>query len=81
MTANEEVNALTEAIIGAAIRVHRALGPGMLESTYEVCLTHELSQAGHTVERQVDLPVQYHGVKLDCGYRLDMLVDDRSSWR
>lgn len=75
-TNSETVNALTESIIGAAVKVHRALGPGMLESTYEVCLTHELAQSGHTVERQKDVPVQYGLVKLDCGYRLDMLVDD-----
>ena len=70
------VNELTQAIIGAAINVHRALGPGLLESAYELCLTHDLAQAGHRVERQKDLPVKYGGVKLDCGYRLDMLVDD-----
>ncbi len=71
-----DVNKLTEAIIGAAIAVHRALGPGLLESAYEACLTHELSLAGHRVEQQEDLPVVYRGVKLDCAYRLDMVVDD-----
>ncbi len=76
MLDGEDVNELTQAIIGAAITVHRALGPGLLEATYEACLTHELSKANHTVKRQVEVPVLYDGVKLDCGYRLDMLVDD-----
>lgn len=70
-----ELNELTERIIGAAIEVHRALGPGLLESAYEECLCHELSLRGVRFERQADLPVQYKGLRLDCGYRLDMLVD------
>jgi GxxExxY protein len=71
----EKLNELTEKIIGAAIRVHRELGPGLLESTYEVCLSYELTEAGSVVERQVALPVRYRGVNLDCGYRIDLLVE------
>ena len=74
MTKN--VNEVTEAIIGAAIAVHRELGPGLLESAYEACLEHELIQRGVPVARQVPLPLVYRDVKLDCGYRLDLLVDD-----
>lgn len=65
----------TEGIIGAAIEVHRELGPGLLESAYETCLAHELAERGFRVERQVPLPVRYKGVALDCGYRLDLVVD------
>ena len=68
---------LTEAIIGAAIEVHRALGPGLLESAYEQCLCHELSLQGMEFRRQVELPVRYKAVQLDCGYRIDVLVEDR----
>jgi GxxExxY protein len=67
---------LTHAIIGAAIEVHRALGPGLLEAAYEVSLEHELVQRGLRVRRQVGMPVQYKGVSLDAGYRLDLLVED-----
>jgi GxxExxY protein len=67
---------LTEKIIGAAIEVHRALGPGLLESAYEECFCHELSLRGVSFRRQVPLPVEYKGVKLDCGYRLDLIVQD-----
>lgn len=69
-----EVNQLTEAIIGAAIEVHRALGPGLLESAYEECLCRELNLRQIPFERQRPLPVEYKGVRLDCGYRLDLLV-------
>ncbi len=62
---------LTEAIIGAAIEVHRALGPGLLESAYEQCLCHELSLQNIEFRRQVELPVRYKAVQLDCGYRID----------
>ncbi|MCB9699932.1 MAG: GxxExxY protein [Alphaproteobacteria bacterium] len=65
---------LTEIIIGAAIAVHRELGPGLLESTYEACLVHELVQRGVSVEAQKFLPVNYRGVVIDCGYRIDVLV-------
>lgn len=66
---------LTEKIIGAAIEVHRTIGPGLLESAYEECLSHEMQFRGLSFERQVPLPVSYKGVKLDCGYRLDLLVE------
>jgi GxxExxY protein len=66
---------LTERVIGAAIEVHRGLGPGLLESAYEECLCHELHLRGIGFERQVPLPVQYKDVKLDCGYRLDLVVE------
>src|SRR6058998_881236 len=68
---------LTEQIIGAAIEVHRELGPGLLESAYEECLCHELHLRGVRFQRQVDLPIAYKGLKLDCGYRLDVIVEDR----
>lgn len=70
----EIINSITSSIIGAAINVHRELGPGLLESTYEACLVHELAQEGIEVERQKALPVVYRGVRLDCGYRIDLLV-------
>jgi len=66
---------LTERIIGAAIEVHRVLGPGLLESAYEECLAWELRHAGLSVERQVPLPVIYKDVRLDAGYRLDLVVE------
>ena len=69
-------NQLTEKIIGCAIEVHKALGPGLLESAYEECLCYELAQQGFFVSRQVPLPVVYKGIKLDCGYRIDVLVND-----
>src|SRR5262245_12401842 len=68
---------ITEAIIGAAIDVHRALGPGLLESAYQACLEYELAQWRVAFRRQVPVPVIYKGVRIDCGYRLDPLVDDR----
>ena len=70
-----EYDRLTESIIGSAIAVHRALGPGLLESANEACLAFELVQRGHDVLRQVALPVKYRGVSLDCGYRMDLIVD------
>jgi GxxExxY protein len=76
MREEERLNRITENIIGAAIEVHRALGPGLLESAYEACLCFELVQRGLTVEQQKPLPVVYRDVKLDCGYRLDLLVED-----
>jgi len=68
-------NGITEKIIGAAIEVHKALGPGLLESAYEECLAHELFIANVTFERQVPLPVAYKSIQLDCSYRLDFLVE------
>jgi GxxExxY protein len=70
-------NEITQTIIGAAMAVHREFGPGLLESAYEACLAYELVQRGLKVERQKALPVIYHGVQLDCGYRIDMLVEDQ----
>jgi GxxExxY protein len=67
--------AITADIIGAAIRVHRALGPGLLESAYGACVAYELQQLGGRVERQKPVPVIYGGVKLDCGFRADLVVD------
>jgi GxxExxY protein len=67
---------ITGEIIGAAIEVHRELGPGLLESAYEQCLCHELSLRGLAFQRQVELPVVYKGVRLDCGYRIDVVVEN-----
>lgn len=72
----QEVNKTTEVVIGAAIEVHKHLGPGLLESAYEECLCHELSLRNIAFKRQVPLPVVYKGTKLDCGYRIDLLVND-----
>ena len=69
-------DSLTGLIIGAAIEVHRRLGPGLLESAYETCLCYELSLKGIEVERQKALPIVYRGVKLDSGYRLDLMVEN-----
>ena len=69
-------DARTAGIIGTAIEVHRALGPGLLESAYEQCLCHELKLRGIEFLRQLDVPVVYKGVKLDCGYRIDLVVND-----
>ncbi len=68
---------LTQAIIGAAIEVHRILGPGLLESAYEECLCDELTLRKLSFQRQVELPVEYKGVRLDCGYRIDLIVEDK----
>lgn len=65
---------ITEIIIGAAIEVHRTLGPGLLESAYQQCLCHELHLRGIEFQRQVDLPVKYKGVLIDCAYRIDLIV-------
>jgi GxxExxY protein len=70
------VNQVTHAIIGAAMKVHSALGPGLLESAYEACLAHELRKSGLKVEPQVELPVIYDGVRIDLGYRIDLIVND-----
>ncbi len=78
--AHDSVPAFVEAIarsaVDAALAVHRALGPGLLESTYETCLAHELETRGHSIARQVGLPVVYDTVKLEIGYRVDLLIDD-----
>ncbi|MDP8247392.1 MAG: GxxExxY protein [Candidatus Tritonobacter lacicola] len=70
------VNQITERIIGATIEVHRALGPGLLESAYEECLCRELTLQGVSFDRQRPLPIEYKGLRLDCGYRLDLLVEN-----
>jgi GxxExxY protein len=72
---SEDLNRITEAVIGAAIQVHRELGPGLLESAYEACLAHELTERGVRFERQAPLPIYYRGVQLECGYRMDFLVE------
>lgn len=68
---------LSGLVIGCAIEVHKTLGPGILESTYEHCLAYELSNSGLAFERQKALPVNYKGIALDCGYRLDFLVENK----
>jgi len=75
MTERETLNKITEAIIGAAIQVHRALGPGLLESAYVACLAYELKKRGLVVEEQRAVPLVYEEVKLECGYRMDLLVE------
>jgi len=71
-----EFDQLSNRVIGCALEVHRTLGPGLLESTYEQCLAHELSQSNIPFRLQWPLPVRYKGIKLDCGYRIDLFVDD-----
>ena len=70
-------NILSESIIGCCIEVHKELGPGLLESTYEQCLAHELNRRGLNFRLQQAMPVAYKGVMLDCGYRLDLVVEDQ----
>ena len=72
-----DINHLTGEVIGASIEVHKALGPGLLESAYEECLCHELALRKIQFDRQKPLPVEYKNVKLDCGYRLDLVVENR----
>ena len=71
----EQLNTLTESIIGAALEVHRELGPGLLENAYQACLTFELLNRGFSLERQKPLPVVYKDQRVDCGYRLDLVVE------
>ena len=71
-----EINEITQKIIGCAIEVHKNLGPGLLESAYEECLSFELIKAGFRIERQKATPVVYKDIKLDCGYRIDILVEN-----
>jgi GxxExxY protein len=70
------LEAIGREVLDGAIKVHRALGPGLLESAYEHCLAHELSGRGRSVRRQVGLPIEYEGLRLNAGYRLDLLVAD-----
>jgi len=75
MIEREQLNNISRSITGAAIQVHRVLGPGLLESAYEACLAFELRKRGLKVEQQKPLPLIYEGVKLDCGYRIDLLAE------
>jgi GxxExxY protein len=76
MEEKDRLDSITRRIIGAAIEVHRRLGPGLLESAYATCLGFELRQMGLKIEEQKPLPLVYRDVKLDCGYRLDLVVED-----
>jgi len=69
-------NSLSQTIIGSCIEVHKELGPGLLESTYEQCLAHELNLRGINFRLQQSMPVNYKGIKLDCGYRIDLVVEE-----
>ncbi len=71
----QELNIITEATIGAAIEVHKKLGPGLLESAYKECLAREFTLRGINFEKEKPLPVEYKGVRLECGYRLDFLIE------
>jgi len=77
MVQAKRLDEITGQIVDAAIQVHRALGPGLLESAYEACLVSELVQRGLLIERQKDLPVVYRDTRIDCGYRLDLLVEEQ----
>lgn len=72
----EELNNISGKVIECSINVHKALGPGMLEGAYEVCLMHELKKHGFKARSQVTLPIVYDGIRLDAGYRIDLLVED-----
>ena len=76
MEDKDKLDQITRRIIGAAIEVHKTVGPGLLESAYQVCLAFELREQGLKVEEQLPLPVIYKNVKLDCGYRIDLLVEN-----
>jgi GxxExxY protein len=77
METNKTANEISRLILDSAFEVHNSLGPGLLESIYESCLAHELEARGLTVERQKPVPVIYKGMKMDCGYRLDLCVDGK----
>ncbi|HEY6280898.1 MAG TPA: GxxExxY protein [Burkholderiales bacterium] len=70
-------NEIGDIVLGGAMKVHSALGPGLLESAYEICLAHKITKQGLSIKQQVLLPVQYNGLKLDAGYRLDLLVHNK----
>ncbi|NCQ31062.1 MAG: GxxExxY protein [Armatimonadetes bacterium] len=76
MSHRDDIERVASDIVDCAIKVHRALGPGLLESAYQTCLAYELRKRGHEVQCEVKLPLEYDGIHLDAGYRLDMLVDD-----
>ena len=75
-----EYSGVTERIIASALKVHSAIGPGVLESVYKTCMAHELKKLGTAVSCEVILPVVYDGLKLDSGFRIDLLVETLSSW-
>jgi GxxExxY protein len=77
MNESEELDKITRSIIGAAIYVHNHLGPGLLESAYEACLAQQLAKRGLRVEKQKQLPVIFEGYRVDCGYRIDLLVENK----
>ena len=72
-----ETNEITGQIVDAAMKVHTVLGPGLLESAYEACLAYELRKRGLKVHTQVELPIEYDGIRLDVGYRIDLFVEDK----
>jgi GxxExxY protein len=74
---SDELNALSYKVIGLAIEVHRQLGPGLLESAYQTCLFYELQKAGIKVEKEKTLPIIYKEIKIDHGYRIDLLIEDK----
>jgi GxxExxY protein len=74
-TTDKPINEITQQVIGCAIEVHRQLGPGLLESVYEKCLAYELKQAGLVFEKQIELPVHYKEVQIDCGFRVDLFIE------
>jgi GxxExxY protein len=75
---SSRINQLTGKVIGACIAVHKTLGPGLLESAYEACVCYELSELGLSFERQKPVPLIYHGIKLDCGFRADLVVEGQA---
>ncbi|NCO34570.1 MAG: GxxExxY protein [Armatimonadetes bacterium CG2_30_59_28] len=72
----KDIEGIATDIVDCAIKVHRALGPGLLESAYQACLAYELRKRGHAVECELELPLEYEGVRIEVGYRIDMLIDD-----
>lgn len=74
---SDELNMLSNEMIGLAIKVHKALGPGLLESSYKECLFYEIAKTGHNVEKEKSLPLVYETIKLDIGYRIDLLVENK----
>jgi GxxExxY protein len=73
---SREINAISGDIIDCAVKVHKALGPGLLESSYRICLAHELSRRGHNVQQELSLPIKFEGITLASGYKIDLLVDE-----
>jgi GxxExxY protein len=71
-----ELNAIADAIVDSAFKVHSTMGPGLLESVYEICVAHELTKRGYKVRRQVEVPVIYDGIRFDMGFRLDLIVNE-----